>query len=129
VPIATTDHSSDGRLCPSLLYFHCSDTVVATGQLSMATVAYSLLLQCLFVVVLDAGKTSVHLPSISPEQTGEILIGTLWIFLLCIQILKVRSQTVLSFLEQLFCRSVISDSNYLCCFVCVSVNGEYFHLP
>jgi hypothetical protein len=36
---------------PLLLCYHCSDTIVAMGQLSVATVAYDPLLHCLFVVV------------------------------------------------------------------------------
>jgi hypothetical protein len=37
--------------CPSLLCYHCSDAVLATGQLPVATMAYDLLLQWCAVVV------------------------------------------------------------------------------
>jgi hypothetical protein len=40
-----------GRIRPSLLSYHCSDALVATGPLSVPTVAYGILLQCLLVVV------------------------------------------------------------------------------
>jgi hypothetical protein len=45
-----------GRRRPSLLSYHCSDALVATGRLSMTTVTYDPLLQCLFVVVFVMGK-------------------------------------------------------------------------
>jgi hypothetical protein len=32
-----------GSFCPSLLYYYCSNTVVATGLLSMATVVHDLI--------------------------------------------------------------------------------------
>jgi hypothetical protein len=55
--VATIDHSSDGRLssrcpsllqtivamgglCPSLLWYHCSDAVLATGRMPVTTVTY-----------------------------------------------------------------------------------------
>jgi hypothetical protein len=40
-----------GGFCPSLLCYHCSDAVVATGWLPIATVAYGPLPQCMFIVV------------------------------------------------------------------------------
>jgi hypothetical protein len=62
------DHNSNGRLsslCPSLLQttvamggfclsllcYHCSNAVLVTGQMSVATMPYDLLPQCMFVVV------------------------------------------------------------------------------
>jgi hypothetical protein len=67
-PVAATDHSSDGRLssrfpsllqttvamgdfCSSQLCYHCSDAVLAMGQMPVATVDYGPLPQSLFVVV------------------------------------------------------------------------------
>jgi hypothetical protein len=61
-PVATVFHSSDGRmisshlsllgitvatddLCPSLLYYHYNDIVVATDKIPMATITYNLFLQ------------------------------------------------------------------------------------
>jgi hypothetical protein len=69
VLVTATDHSSDARLTSqclsllqttvatgsfylSLLCYHCSNVVVAMGQLPVATVAYGLLPQCLFVLVM-----------------------------------------------------------------------------
>jgi hypothetical protein len=69
VHVAATDYSSNrclasrypsllqttvamGGFCSSLLCYHCNDIVVATGWLPVATVAYSSLPQCLFVVVI-----------------------------------------------------------------------------
>jgi hypothetical protein len=66
--VTSRHHSSDEQLtslCPSplqtivemvvfyqlLLYYHCSDMVVVTCRLPMATMAYDPLLQCLLVVV------------------------------------------------------------------------------
>jgi hypothetical protein len=66
--VATVDSSSNGwmmsprpsllratvatdRRRSSLLSYHCSDALVAMGQLTMTTVTYDSLLQCLFVVV------------------------------------------------------------------------------
>jgi hypothetical protein len=40
-----------GGFCPSLLCYHCSDAVVATGWLPIATMAYGPLPQCMFIVV------------------------------------------------------------------------------
>jgi hypothetical protein len=68
VPVTAKDYSSDGRLSslcmsllqttsvtggfyPSLLCYHYSDAVLATGQMLVATVAYGPLPQCPFVVV------------------------------------------------------------------------------
>jgi hypothetical protein len=39
-----------GIFCPSLLCYHYSDAVVETDWLPMTTVAYSLMLQCMFIV-------------------------------------------------------------------------------
>jgi hypothetical protein len=44
-PLIATD------MITSLLCYHCSDTLVARDRLSMTTVAYDSMLQCLFVVV------------------------------------------------------------------------------
>jgi hypothetical protein len=40
-----------GVFDPLLLSYHCSDALIVTGQLPMATVTYSPLLQCLIIVV------------------------------------------------------------------------------
>jgi hypothetical protein len=70
VLVATIDHSSDerlssrcpsllqtivamGGLCPSLLWYHCSDAVLAMGRMPVTTVADEPLSQWLFVVVLE----------------------------------------------------------------------------
>jgi hypothetical protein len=68
MPITTVDSSCDEQMMsahpsllgaivamgifgPSLLSSHCSDALVATDRLPMATVTYGLLLQCLVIVV------------------------------------------------------------------------------
>jgi hypothetical protein len=76
----TKDYSSHGQMtswctsllqtivvidifCPSLLCYHCSDTVVATDQLPVITVAYRLMSQWLFIVVwttFDGGSQLVR---------------------------------------------------------------------
>jgi hypothetical protein len=43
-----------GGFYPSLLCYHYSDIVVATGRLPVATVTYDPLPQCMFVVVHSA---------------------------------------------------------------------------
>jgi hypothetical protein len=40
-----------GGFCRSLLYYHCSDVVVATDRMPITTVVYDLFLQCCAVVV------------------------------------------------------------------------------
>jgi hypothetical protein len=67
-PVVTMDSSSDRQMksarpsllwativmvvfSPSLLSYHCSDTLIVMGQLLMATVTYDPLLQCLIIVV------------------------------------------------------------------------------
>jgi hypothetical protein len=40
--------------CPSLLYCNCSDVLVVTGQLPVATMTYGLLVKRLFVIVYPA---------------------------------------------------------------------------
>jgi hypothetical protein len=52
MPVATRSHSSDRRLLPiATVSYHCSNTLVATDRLPVATVTYDLLLQCLIIVV------------------------------------------------------------------------------
>jgi hypothetical protein len=47
--------------CLSLLCYHCSDAILATGWMPMAKVAYSPLPQCLFVVVENVvGALLIH---------------------------------------------------------------------
>jgi hypothetical protein len=51
--VATTNDIivATGVFGPSLLSYHCSDALVVTGRLPVATVTYNPLLQCLIVVV------------------------------------------------------------------------------
>jgi hypothetical protein len=68
MPIATVDSSSDRQMTlacpsllgatvamvvlgPSLLSYHYTDDLVATGRLSVATVTYGPLLQCLIEIL------------------------------------------------------------------------------
>jgi hypothetical protein len=78
MPVATVDSSRDRWMmsphssllrgtvatdvfCPSLLSYNCSDALVVTGRLSVTTVTYDSLLQCMFVVVTWTNASSTIL--------------------------------------------------------------------
>jgi hypothetical protein len=58
-----------GVFCPSLLCYYCSGAIVATNRLRVATMAYGLMLQCLFIIVystlISARKRVVTITTLS----------------------------------------------------------------
>jgi hypothetical protein len=63
-----------GGLCLSLLCYHCSDAVVAMGQLPVTTVTYGPLLQCMFIVVDGFQSNYSHEPG--PEKEKQATLST-----------------------------------------------------
>jgi hypothetical protein len=63
-----------GVFCPLLLCYHCSNAVVVTSQMTIVTVAYGLMLQCLFIVV---KRTSLHGSDLHVENISLVSPSTL----------------------------------------------------